>query len=265
MQNKYDRDMQNQKEHLQSQKQFYEVQRHWYDNSLRYPLMPDIPVLPTPQPHNTLDQNTSIMPQLNNTQLELSNSIKQNAILIAQHYLSMAPSYDGKDPKQLNLWFDEVSRLAHHYNMPYSGVASVTSRGSIHRCVKELISQNSTWDEIKVKLCEKFSECTSTATAQNKLSCPKQGDGSIYEYIIKFTDLLEYAYNVKPSDTSNRLLRNQIIEGINDSNKYTKNKPREKVCNCLDYYFKVAVDLQHKQEIRSIDFGQQSSIQTTKC
>ena len=52
---------------------------------------------------------------------------------------------------------------------------------------------------------------------------------------------------------------------MNDSNKYTKNKLRERFGTCLDYYFKAAVDLQHKQEIRSTDFGQQSSIQTTEC
>ena len=205
------------------------------------------------------------MSQLNNTQLKLSNSIIQNAILTTQHYLGMALSCDGKDPKQFHHWLDEVIRLAHLYNMPYSTVALVTSRGSVHRCIKELISQNSTWDEIKVKLCERFSECTSVAAAQNRLPCLKQGDDSIYEYITKFTDLLEYVYNAKPSDTSMKLLTKQFIEGINDTNKYTKSKIREKFGTCLDYYFKAAVDLQNKQEIRSIDFGQQSSIQTTEC
>ena len=121
--------------------------------------------------HNTFDQNASIMSQLKNTQLELSNSIKQNAILTTQHYLNMAPSYEGKDTKQFHHWLDGVIRLAHQYNMPYSTVVSVTSRGSVHRCVKELISQNLTLDEIKVKLHDRFSECASVAAAQNKLFC----------------------------------------------------------------------------------------------
>ena len=111
--------------------------------------------------------------------------------------------------------------------MPYSTVSSVTLRSSVHRCVKELISQNLALYEIKVKLCERFSECTGVAVAQNKLSCLKQDDDSIHEYISKFTDLLEHAYNAKPSDTSTKLLTNQLIEDINDSNKYTKNKLRE--------------------------------------
>ena len=221
--------------------------------------MPDISMPPPPQLHNTFDQNTSSMSQLNNTQLELSNSIKQNAILTTQHYLCMVPDYDVKDLQQFHHLLDEVIRSAHQYNMPYSGVASV------HRYVKELISQNSTWDEIKVELHERFSECTSIAASQNKLSCLKQGDNSIYEYINKFTDLLDHSYSVKPSDPSTKLLTNQFIEGINDFNKYTRNKLREKFGTCHDYYFKAAVDLQHRQEIRSVDFGQQSSIQTTEC
>ena len=75
---------------------------------------------------------------------------------------------------------------------------------------------------MKVKLCEIFSECTSVAAAQNKLSCLKQGDDSIHEYIAKFMHLLEHAYNAKPSDTSTKLLTNQFIDSINDSNKYSK-------------------------------------------
>ena len=39
----------NQKEQPQSQKQFYEAQRHWYHNSARYPPKPDISV---PLPHS---------------------------------------------------------------------------------------------------------------------------------------------------------------------------------------------------------------------
>ena len=159
--------------------------------------------------------------------------MRQNAILTTQHYLSITPSYDGKDPKQFHHWFDEVLRLAHQYNMPYSGVALVTSRGSVHKYVKELMSQNSTWDEIKVKLCERFCECTSIAAPPKKLFCLKQCDYSIHEYITKFTDLLDHAYSVKPSDTSTNLLTNQFIEDINDSNKYTKNELRESLVPAL--------------------------------
>ena len=79
------------------------------------------------------------MLQLNNTQLELSNSLRHNSILTIHQYLSMAPSYDGKDPKQFHYWLDEVIRLAHQYNLVYTEGALITSRGSAHRYVKELI------------------------------------------------------------------------------------------------------------------------------
>ena len=205
------------------------------------------------------------MLQLNSTQLELPNSLRQNAILTTQHYLSMAPSYDGKDPKQFHNWLDEVVRLAHQYNLAYTEVALTTSRGSVHRYVKELISKNLVCPLIKIKLCKRFSEWTNTATAQNGFSCLKEDDNSIHEYIMKFTDLLEHAYGVRPSDPSTKLLANQFIEGMNDSNKYTENKLREKGHNHLDYYFKEAVALQCKQEISSINFGQQSFTNITEC
>ena len=54
----------------------------------------------------------------------------------------MTPSYDGDHPKQLHHWLDEVVRLDPQYNLAYTEVASTTSRGSEHRYVKELISQN---------------------------------------------------------------------------------------------------------------------------
>ena len=177
----------------------------------------------------------------------------------------MAPSCDARDPKQFHHWLDEVVRLAHQYNLAYTEVASITSMGTVHRYVKELISQNLAWTEIKVKLCERFSECTSTAVAQNKLSCLKQDDNSIHEYIMKSTNLLEYAYGVRPSDPSTKLLGNQFIEGINYTNKYTMNKLKEKSGNCLYYYFKEAVVLQYKQEIRPTDFGQLSFTNITEC
>ena len=42
-------------------------------------------------------------------------------------------------------------------------------------------------------------------------------------------DLLEHAYVVRPLDTSTKVLANQFIKGINDSNKYTQNNVREKM------------------------------------
>ena len=139
--------------------------------------------------------------------------------------------------------------------MTRTEVAQSTSRGSVHKYFQELKSQNYPWDVIKVKLRERFSDCTSTAATQNKLSSLKQDGRSMHQYIAHFSDLLEHAYSVKATDVGTNLLENQFIEGIDDTNKYTKNKLREKSGTNLDYIFQEAIRLQHKWEIRVIDFG----------
>ena len=172
-----------------------------------------------------------------------------------QHHLNMAPSYDGKDPKQVYTWLDDIERLSNQYTMTKTEVAQITSRGSVHKYIQELKLQNYSWDVIKVKLRERFSDCTSTAAAQNKLSSLKQDGRNMHEYIAHFSDLLEHAHSKKATDLGTNLLANQFIEGIDDTNKYTKNKLREKSGNNLDYYFQEAMRLHHKQEIRAIDYG----------
>ena len=91
----------------------------------------------------------------------------------------MAPSYDEKDPKQFYTWLDEVERLSIQYEMPKTEVAEITSRGSVHKYIQELKLQTLGWDTIKVKLRERFSDCISTAAAQNKLSLLKQDGNSM--------------------------------------------------------------------------------------
>ena len=77
----------------------------------------------------------------------------------------------------------------------------------------------------------------------------------MHEYTAHFSDLLKHAYNVKATDVGTSLLENQFNEGNDDTNKYTKNKLGEKSGTNLDYFFQEAMRLQHKQEIRAIDFG----------
>ena len=64
----------------------------------------------------------------------------------------MAPSYDGKDPKQFYTWLDDIERLITQYTMTKTEVAQITSRGSVYKYSQELKSQNYAWDVIKVKL-----------------------------------------------------------------------------------------------------------------
>ena len=196
---------------------------------------------------------------------ELSESLNMQNQLNKQHHLNMAPSYDGKDPKQFYTWLDDIERLSIQNSMTQTEVAQITSRGSVHKYIQELKLQNYNWDSIKNKLRERFSDCTSTAAARNKLSSLKQDGKSMHEYIANFSDLLGHAHNAKATDVGTNLLANQFIEGIDDTNRYTKNKLREKSGNNLDYYFQEAMRLQHKQEIRAIDFGPNLPTQVSGC
>ena len=87
----------------------------------------------------------------------------------------------------------------------------------------------------------------------------------MHEYIAHFSDLLEHAHSKKATDVGTNLLANQFIEGIDDTNKFTKNKLREKSGNNLDYYFQEAMRLQHKQEIRAIDYEPNFHTQVSEC
>ena len=230
-------------------------QRIYYENALAR--RPDLRIPPPPN-HNQSYSDNSLVQSLN-------QSVSQQTWLNTQHYLNMAPSYDGKDPKQFYIWLDEVSRLATKYNMPHKQVAKMTSRGSVHRYITEMHSQNLDWQAVKIKPRERFSDCTSNAAAQNKLSSLKQNGKSIHEYIAEFSDLMEHAHNVKPIDPATKLLANQFTEDIDDCHKYTKNKLREKSGTHLDYYFQEAMRLQHKQETRAIDFGSERNTQVFEC
>ena len=135
---------------------------------------------------------------------ELSYSLNMKTQINKQRQLKMDPSYDGKDPKQFYTWLDDIERLSIQNTMTKTEVAQITSRGSVLKYIQELKSQNYAWDVIKVKLGERFSDCTSTAAAQNKLTSLKQDGRSMHEYIAHFSDLLEHAYSVKTTDVRHK-------------------------------------------------------------
>ena len=222
------------------------------------------PVFPnTTYPTPTVPPNQS---SLNSSFIqELSYSLNMQTQINKQQHLNMAPSYDGKDPKQFYTWLDDTERLSNQFTMTKTEVAQITLRGPVYKYFQELKLQNYTWDIIKVKLRERFSDCTSAAAAQNKLSSLKQDGRSMHDYIAHFSDLLEHAHNRKATDLGTNLLANHFIEGIDDTNKFTKNKLREKSGNNLDYYFQEAMRLQHKQEIRAIDYGPNLHTQVSEC
>ena len=75
---------------------------------------------------------------------------------------------------------------------------------------------------------------------------------------------MDHAHNLKPSEPATKLLANQFIEGIDEENKYIRNKLREQNGTCLEWYFNKAMELQHKQEIRAIDFKPNNDTRVNK-
>ena len=85
----------------------------------------------------------------------------------------------------------------------------------------------------------------------------------MHEYISNFTDLLEHANNMQPTDPATKLLATIFIDGIDEFNKFIRNKLREKTGTNLEWYFTESQRLQHKQEIRAIDYKPDTETQTT--
>ena len=79
-------------------------------------------------------------------------------ISFQEHYLSTAKPCDGKDPKEFEHWLDDVQRLATLAKKSPEELALMTSRGSLHRHVRELHNNDSTWEAIKTQLQGTFSD-----------------------------------------------------------------------------------------------------------
>ena len=69
----------------------------------------------------------------------------------------------------------------------------------------------------KIKLKERFLDCTNEPVARNKLNNLKQGTNIIHEYITKFTELAEHAHNIKPSQTGSHILASTFLKGLENS------------------------------------------------
>ena len=177
-----------------------------------------------------------------------------------EHYLSNAKPCDGKDPKEFGTWLDDVSRLATISGKDQAEVAMAISRGPLHKYINELYSSGLIWASIKPKLQERFSECGSSTIAKHKLTHLMQTDLAMHEYIAKFSDMAEHAYNIRPTDDSSQLLASQFIEGI--QNPHVKSKLRSFQIKNLKEIFGFAIQEDQKQKIRAIDFGESSNTPT---
>ena len=212
------------------------------------------PFTPQNQTFNTTANDTLIQ--------NLSTSLIMQTNIAKQQLLIQAKAYDGKDPKEISDWLDEVDRLSSQNGYTHLEVAIQTSRGSVHKYIKELQKLGLDWDNTKLRLRERYSDCNSSAAAKSKLATLKQNGRPMHSYISNFTDLLEHAHGIKPSNPGTYLLATNFIDGIDESNRYIRNKLRERTWTNLELCFAEAQTLQYKQEIRAIDFKPDTETET---
>ena len=93
-------------------------------------------------------------------------------------------------------------------------MALATPRGSLHRHVRELHNNGSTWEAIKIQLQGIFSDYGSSTMARHMLPHLKQNDMPMHEYISKFANLVEHAYRLSPTAHGSFILASTFIEGI---------------------------------------------------
>ena len=110
-----------------------------------------------------------------------------------------------KTQRNLATWLDDVSRLATISGKDQAEVALAISGGPLHKYINELYSSSLIWASIKPKLQERFSECGSSTIAKHKLTHLMQTDLAMHEYIAKYIDMAEHAYNIRPTDNSSQL------------------------------------------------------------
>ena len=187
----------------------------------------------------------------NNSNLE-KTLLLSSLLASREQYISGASTCDGKDPSKCKIWLDDVARLSTLSGKACNEVASATSKGPLYRYTQEFVNVGHAWDTIKIKLKERFSDCTNEAVARNKLNNPKEGTNSIHEYTTKFTELAEHAHNIKPSHSGSQILASTFLEGL--ENPYTRFKLRSKSGNTLDDFFTLAIEEEEKQIIRALDY-----------
>ena len=83
----------------------------------------------------------------------------------------------------------------------------------------------------------------------------------MHEYISEFTNIMEHAHGIKPTDTTSAKLASNFIDGI--QNPYIKNKLRSYTTQNLSELYGFALKEDQKQKIRELDFGTNSSQQQT--
>ena len=196
-----------------------------------------------------LDRFDKSMVQWDNV---LHESLRQSVTASKEHYMSSAKSCDGKIAQDFSIWLEDVSRISGVSGKDPESVAVATSRGSLHKYVRELHSSGKHWSAMKPLLQERFSECGNSTVAKHKLTTFRQTDLAMHEYISEFTDLVEHAYTLTPTDPASMILASNFTEGI--KNPHIKIKLRSCKISNLQDIFKFALDEDEKQKIRAFDF-----------
>ena len=185
-----------------------------------------------------------------------NNAIQQSLTLstnsFREHYLPTAKPCDRKDPKEFEHWLDDVQRLATLAKKSPEDVALATSRGSLHRHVRKLYNNGSTWETIKTQLQGTFSDYGSSTMARHRLPHLKHNDMPMHEYISKFANLVEHAYGLSSIAHSSFILASIFIEGI--MSPHIRNKLRSCKAQSLKDVFSQAVLEDQKQKLRALDF-----------
>ena len=69
----------------------------------------------------------------------------------------------------------------------------------------ELHSSGKHWPGMKHLLQERFSECGNSTVDKHTLTTFRQTDLALHEYILKFSNLVEQAYNLTPTDPASTI------------------------------------------------------------
>ena len=155
-----------------------------------------------------LDRFDKSMVQRDNV---LHESLRQSVPASKEHYLSSAKSCDGKIAQDFSIWLEDVSRISGVSGKDPKSVALATSRVSLHKYVRQLHSSGKHWSAVKPLLQERFSECGNSTMAKHKLTTFRQTDLAMHEYISKFTDLVEHAYTLTPTDPASMILAKILL------------------------------------------------------
>ena len=92
--------------------------------------------------------------------------------------------------------------------------------------MRELHLSGEDWSAMEPLLQERFSECGNSTMAKHKLTTFRHMDLAMHVYISKFTDLVDHAYTLTPTDPASMILATNFTEGI--SNPHIKNKDSTK-------------------------------------